>query len=113
MPLTETEEALALDQEIVVEPGAVALLGLALIDAVTAGGAAMVTVCVIVAEVAPFQSNDCAVNVTVRGPVSLVVFPELFANPSPPPPNANGTPSFHTRTSARFPSESVPRAVTV
>ena len=49
LPLTDTADALALDHVIVVEPGAVAFVGLALIDAVTAGGALIVTVC----EIAP------------------------------------------------------------
>ena len=43
-PATETEVALLLDQEIIVEPGAVVFAGLAVIEADTARGAATVTV---------------------------------------------------------------------
>ena len=50
LQLTDAEVALALDHVIVVEPGAVALMGLALIDAATAAGALTVTVCEIVPE---------------------------------------------------------------
>ena len=48
-PLTETEVALALDHEIVEEPGAVQLPGVALIDALTELGVLTVKVAVCVA----------------------------------------------------------------
>ena len=113
LPLTDTEVALALDHVIVDEPGAVALVGLALIDAVTDGGALIVTVCEIVADVAPFPSTAWAVNVTVVGPESDVGLPESPSVPLPPPANANGTPVFHTLTWVRLPSWSWPCAETV
>ena len=50
LPVTETDVALALDHVMVVVPGAIALVGFALIDAVTANGALIVTVCEIVPE---------------------------------------------------------------
>ena len=50
LPVTETDVALALDHVMVVAPGAIALVGFALIDAVTANGALIVTVCEIVPE---------------------------------------------------------------
>ena len=61
MPLTDTAVALVEDHEIVVAPGAVALVGLTLIDAVTDGGALMVTVCEIVPDRTPFASTASAV----------------------------------------------------
>ena len=61
MPLTDTAVALVVDHEIVIAPGAVALVGLALIDAVTDGGALMETVCEIVADRIPFASTASAV----------------------------------------------------
>ena len=45
----------------VVEPGAVALVGLALMDAATAAGALIVTVCEIVPDRAPLESTASAV----------------------------------------------------
>jgi len=61
LPLTDTAVALVVDHEIVVAPGAVALVGLALIDAVTDGGALIVTVCEIVPDRTPFASPASAV----------------------------------------------------
>ena len=61
MPLTDTAVAFVVDHEIVVPPGAVALVGVALIDAVTDGGALMVTVYEIVPERTPFESTASAV----------------------------------------------------
>jgi hypothetical protein len=52
---------LVVDHVIVVEPGATALVGLAPIDAVTDGGALMVTVCEIVPDRMPFESTASAV----------------------------------------------------
>ena len=46
LPLTETEVAFALDQVMVLDPGAIAVMGDALIDALTDDGAATVTVAV-------------------------------------------------------------------
>ena len=99
--------------ETVVAPGAVAVVGLAVMEAETARGAATVTVCVIVPEVAPLESTALAVNVTVAGPVSEVVLPESPSVPLPPPAKANAEPFFQTLTWLRFPSASWPRAETV
>jgi hypothetical protein len=62
-PLPETETAVAFDvlHEIVAEPGAVVVVGLALIEPVTEGGAVIVTVCEIVAEWTPAASMASAV----------------------------------------------------
>ena len=49
-PVTETAVAFDVLHEIVVDPGAVAVVGLAVIEAVTAGGALIVTVWEIVPE---------------------------------------------------------------
>ena len=110
LPLTATDVALALDHVSVVEPGAVAFVGLALIDAETADGAATLTVWLIVADVTPLESTALAVNVIVAGPASDVVLPESLSVPLPPPPKANATPPFHTFTWARLPSASWPCA---
>jgi len=56
-PFTETEVAFVLDHVMVVEPGAVALAGLAEIDALTEEGAATAIVCEIVGDVAPAPST--------------------------------------------------------
>ena len=61
MPLTDTAVAFVVDHEIVVAPGAVPLVGVALIDAVTDGGALIVTVCEIVPDRTPFASTASAV----------------------------------------------------
>ena len=61
LPETETAVAFALVHEIVAEPGGVVLLGLALIEAVTADGALIVTVCEIVPERTPLASTASAV----------------------------------------------------
>jgi hypothetical protein len=61
LPLTNTAVALTLDQVMVVEPGAVAVVGLALMDAATAAGALIVTVWEIVPERAPLESTASAV----------------------------------------------------
>ena len=106
LPLTVTEVALALVHVIVVEPGAVALVGVAAMDAVTDEGAAIVTVCEIVAEVAPLASTALAVNVIVAGPVSEVGLPESPSVPLPPAANAKAAPFFHTLTCVRLPSAS-------
>jgi hypothetical protein len=50
LPATETAVAFDVLHEIVAEPGAVVVVGLALIEPVTEGGAVIVTVCEIVAE---------------------------------------------------------------
>ena len=84
LPLTAEEVALALDHVMVVEPGAVTLVGLALIDAETAGGAATLTVWLIVADAVPLESTAFAVNVIVVGPVSEVALPESASVPLPP-----------------------------
>ena len=49
LPVTATDAAFALDQVIVVDPGELALVGLALMDAVTVAGALTVNVAVCVA----------------------------------------------------------------
>ncbi len=98
LPLTETAVAFVLDHVMVVVPGALALVGVAMIDAVTEAGAAIVTVCEIVAEAAPAESTAFAVNVMVAGPLSDVVLPESPSVPSPPPAKANPTPFFQTFT---------------
>lgn len=103
-PLTVTAVALTLDHVIVLEPGAVALVGLALIVADTPAGAATLTVWLIVADAAPVASTELAVNVTVAGPVSDVELPESPSVPLPPPPKAKPTPFFHTLTCVRLPS---------
>ena len=110
LPLTATEDALTLDHVMVVEPGAVVAVGVALIEADTAAGAATVTVWLIVPEVAPTESTAFAVKVIVVGPVSDVVLPESASVPLPPPPNANATPAFQTLTWVRLPSTSWPCA---
>jgi hypothetical protein len=61
LPLTETDVALTLDHESVAEPGAVAVVGLALMDAATAAGALIVTVWEIVPDRAPLESTASAV----------------------------------------------------
>ena len=61
LPETETAVALALDHEIVVEPGAVPVAGLAEIEADTVGGALIVTLCEMVPERAPLESTASAV----------------------------------------------------
>lgn len=60
-PVTATDVAWAEDQEMTVEAGAVPVDGLALTDAVTAGGALIVTVCEIVPDFAPALSVAWAV----------------------------------------------------
>jgi len=59
-PLTDTEVAFAVVQEIVVDPGAVALVGLALIEPLTFGDAAL-TVTVAVCVAGPFGPWDVIV----------------------------------------------------
>jgi hypothetical protein len=97
-PDTVAEVALTLDQVIVAEPGAVVLVGDALIDAATLAGAAMVTVWLIVGEGAPVESTAFAVKVIVAGPVSEVMLPESPSVPLPPPAKANPIPDFQTLT---------------
>ena len=55
LPLTETEVALDVLHEIVVEPGAVALVGLAVMEPDTGGGAVTLTV-MLAAPLAPAES---------------------------------------------------------
>ena len=94
VPATDTAVALALDQVTVTEPGAVALVGLTLIEADTDGGAPMETVCEIVPELTPLESTALAVKVMVAGPLSDVEFPESPSVPLPPPAKAKPTPFF-------------------
>ena len=61
MPATEAAVAFDVLHEIVTEPGAVVVVGLALIEPVTEGGAVIVTVCEIVAEWTPAASMASAV----------------------------------------------------
>lgn len=109
-PLTITDDALVLDHVIVVAPGAVAVVGEALMEADTAAGAATVTLWLMVADVAPCASTAFAVNVIVAGPGSEVVLPESPSVPLPPPANAKAPPFFQTFTCARLPSLSCPCA---
>lgn len=76
-------------------------------------GALIVTVCEIVADVAPLESTACAVKVIVAGPVSEVLFPEFPSVPLPPPAKANPTPDFQTFTWDKLPSSSWPWAETL
>jgi hypothetical protein len=80
--------ALALDHEIVVEPGAVPVAGVTEIEADTVGGALNVTVCEIVPERAPVESTASAGSVTRCGPVSVRALPESPSVPVPPPAKA-------------------------
>ncbi len=61
LPVTLTEDAWDVVQAMVADPGAVVVAGLAAIEPVTAGGAAIVTVWEIVAERSPAASVASAV----------------------------------------------------